>query len=377
MGTASDIITELSRFSELFVIARNSSFQYKGKSHDIRQVGRELGVRYVLEGSIRRGGDRVRITAQLIDATTGGHRWAERYDRKLEDVFAVQDEVARDIVTALTAHVNNAEVERRLLKPPATWQAHDYYLRAKGMGASFWTSFRVQELYECRALLERALAIDPKYAHALALLANTYSTAFSQPIDKEYRKGSTLERAHQIARSAVQLEPNLPDAHATLGNVLMHRGEHEAAVGEFVKALALNPNHSDPRFCMVLAYAGEYQQAITVAKRHMRLDPFFPPFVVLWLGAAHFLLKQYADAMRPIEECVSRSPNYRGGHLWLAATYAKLGYLDKARLEAKEVLSIEPAFTIGGIGRLMGSAMKHQDDVEDALDGLRRAGLPE
>src|SRR5437762_2586627 len=129
-GITEDIITELSRFSELFVVARNSSFRYKGRSPDVRQVGRELGVRYVLEGSIRRAGDRVRITGQLIDATNGAHRWAERYDRKLEDVFAVQDEVARTIVAILTAHVNKAEVERTLLKPPATWQAHDYYMRA-------------------------------------------------------------------------------------------------------------------------------------------------------------------------------------------------------------------------------------------------------
>src|SRR5262249_27490271 len=134
-GITDDIITELSRFSELFVISRNSSFQYKGKSPDIRQVGRELGVRYVLEGSIRRAGDRVRITGQLIDALTGAHRWAERYDRTLEDVFAVQDEVARAIVSNLSAHVTKAEIERTLLKPPAIWQAHDHYMRA----ASAWS----------------------------------------------------------------------------------------------------------------------------------------------------------------------------------------------------------------------------------------------
>ena len=129
-GITEDIITELSRFSELFVIARNSSFQYKGRSPDIRQVGRELGVRYVLEGSIRRAGDRVRISAQLIDAVTGAHRWAERYDRELKDVFAVQDEVSRTIVAILVAHVNKAEAERTLLKPPATWQAYDFFMRA-------------------------------------------------------------------------------------------------------------------------------------------------------------------------------------------------------------------------------------------------------
>src|SRR5439155_17414975 len=140
-GITEDIITGLSRFSELFVIARNSSFQYKGKSPDIRQVGRELGVRYVLEGSIRRASDRVRVTAQLIDAVTGAHRWAERYDRELKDVFAVQDEVARTIVAILAAHVNKAEAERTLLKPPATWQGHDYYMRAAHTLTAFFNSF--------------------------------------------------------------------------------------------------------------------------------------------------------------------------------------------------------------------------------------------
>src|SRR5262249_28239209 len=141
-GITEDIITELSRFSELFVIARNSSFHYKGKSPDIRQVGRELGVRYVLEGSIRRVGDRVRITGQLINATTGAHRWADRYDRRLEDIFELQDEVARAIASILTAHVDKAERERTLLKPPSIWEAYDFYMRAADAWATFLTAWR-------------------------------------------------------------------------------------------------------------------------------------------------------------------------------------------------------------------------------------------
>jgi TolB-like protein len=144
-GISEDIITELSRFSELFVIARNSSFQYKNRVVDVRQVGRELGVRYVLQGSIRRDGDRVRISAQLADAVTGTQRWAERYDRQLTDVFAVQDEVARTIAALLAAHVNKAEIERTLNKPPADWQAYDYYLRAADAHASFFPAFRVAD----------------------------------------------------------------------------------------------------------------------------------------------------------------------------------------------------------------------------------------
>jgi adenylate cyclase len=170
-GITEDIITELSRFSELFVIAHNSSLQYKGKAVDVRQVGRELGVQYVLQGSIRRGGDRVRISAQLIDAVTGIHRWAERYERQLEDVFAVQDEVARTIVAILAAHVNKAETERTLNKPPDTWQAYDYYLRAADAHASYLSSFKAVDIYGMRRMLEQSIAIDPNYARAYARLS--------------------------------------------------------------------------------------------------------------------------------------------------------------------------------------------------------------
>jgi adenylate cyclase len=154
-GITEDIITELSRFSELLVIMRNSSFQYKGKAVEIRQVGRELGARYVLEGSVRRDGDRVRITAQLIDAETGAHRWAERYDRELRDAFAVQDEVARAIVALLAAHVNRAETQRAMLKPPATWEAYDYYLRGAEAFLLHTNSRTKASLYEARRLLVR------------------------------------------------------------------------------------------------------------------------------------------------------------------------------------------------------------------------------
>jgi adenylate cyclase len=165
-GITEDITTELSRFSELTVIGRNSAFQYKGKAVDFRQVGRELGALYILVGSVRRSGDRIRVTAQLIDAATDAHRWGERYDRELQDVFAVQDEVARMIVTTLAAHVNRAEIERALLKPPAAWEAYDYYLRGSEACFSHMTRRTRGALQEARHLLEQALAIDPDYARA-------------------------------------------------------------------------------------------------------------------------------------------------------------------------------------------------------------------
>jgi TolB-like protein len=191
-GIVGDIITELSRFGELFVIARNSSFQYKGRAVDVRQVGRELGVRYVLEGSVRRVGERIRITAQLIDASTGAHRWAEHYDSRLEDIFAVQDEVVRTIVAILAAHVRKAEVERTRAKPPNSWQAHDYYLQAVEAYAALTTSFNVEKLYEIRCLLQKSLSIDPNYARSCALLASSYTVAWANRLDSDYLDPVTI-----------------------------------------------------------------------------------------------------------------------------------------------------------------------------------------
>src|SRR6185369_9951059 len=241
-GITEDIITALSRFSELFVIARNSSFQYKGRSPDIRQVGRELGVRYVLEGSIRRAGDRVRISAQLIDAMTGAHRWAERYDRELKDVFAVQDEVSRPIVAILVAQVNKAEAERTLLKPPATWQAYDFFMRASDLFIAARSSLNVADLYEARQLLEHSISLDPHYARAYATLSHTHLLAWMFRLDEDHLSPTAIERAHRLAWKAVQLDPNLPIGHANLGHVLSFEGQHEQSIAEFERAMTLNPN---------------------------------------------------------------------------------------------------------------------------------------
>ncbi len=355
-GITEDIITDLSRFSELFVIARNSSFQYKGKSPDIRQVGRELGVRYVLEGSIRRAGDRIRISAQLIDAVTGAHRWGERYDRELKDVFAVQDEVSRAIVAILVAQVNKAEAERTLLKPPATWQAHDFFMRASGIYSAMWSSsLNVADLYEARRLLERSISLDPNYARAYARLALTHLTAWVHSLDEDCLSPIALERAHGLARKAVQLDPNLPVAHADLGTVLTFEGQHEHSIAEFEKAIALNPNFTDWRFGMALLRAGEPARATQVIETHMRYDPLCWPGAPGQLGLARYLLKEYSQALSPLRECTSRAPNMRMGHVWLAANLAQLGQLDEAHAEAAEVLRIDPKYTIDSTQRRFSS----------------------
>jgi adenylate cyclase len=376
-GITEDIITELSRFSELLVIARNSSFQYRGKAADIRQVGRELGARYVLEGSVRRSGDRVRVTAQLIDAVTGVHRWAERYDRELRDVFAVQDEVARTIVAILAAHVTRAETERTLLKPPAAWEAYEYYLRGAEAFFLYVTRRTKASLYDVRRLLEQSLAIDPNYARAAAMLSLTHLGPYLEPVDGNYLSPAALDRALELAEAAVHLDPLLPQARAQLGYVLLFKRRHDAAIAEFERALALNPNFVDFRYALALRYAGEPARAIEVLEASTHLDPLQPSMFgfTAVMGGANYMLRRYGEAVRWYREGTSRLPSRQWPHLGLASAYAQSGQLEEARAEAAQVLQINPGFTIESWKRIL--VYKNPKDLDHSIDGLRKAGLPE
>jgi adenylate cyclase len=375
-GIADDILTELSRFSELLVIARNSSFQYKGKAVDIRQVGRELGAMYVLEGSVKRSGDRVRITAQLIDAAAGTHRWAERYDRELDDVFAVQDEVARAIVATLAAHVKRAETQRALLRPPAAWEAYEYYLSGAKAYFLHFSSRTKDSLYDARRLLEQSLAIDSAYARSAAMLSSTHFYAYCEPFDGDYLSPAALDRAVELAGMAVHADPRLPQARAQLGYVLPYKGLHDGAIAEFEQAFALNPNYVDHRYAACLNLAGEPARALEVLEAGIRLDPFsWVTAAFCQMGLANYLLNRYKEAVRLCGESASRVPDLQTPHLFLAAAYAQLGQLEEAKAEAAQVLRINPGFTIERHKRVW--VHKDPKDLEHRLDGLRKAGLPE
>ena len=375
-GIVEDITMALSRFGELFVIARNSAFQYKGKTTDVREIGRDLGVRYVLEGSIRRAGTRLRISVRLIDAKTGGHRWAEHYDRELEDVFAVQDEVVGKIVAILAAHVRKAETERTRTKPPSDWRAYDYYLQAAEAFASLLTSFDVKDVHEARRLLHLSIGIDPNFARSYALLANTHDVVYVNRLDGDYLDPAALDLAHQFARKAVQLDPNLPETHAVLALVLAFAREHDASIASLERACALNPNYIDWRFGYPLVLAGHSKRAVEMIGSYMRLDPFHPPAASLFLGFAHFMLEDYSQALAVLGDYVSRAPQLPWGHLWLAATHAQLGHAEKAQAEIAELLRMDPGVTISSPVRTL-TAFKHAEDNRHFHDALRKAGLPE
>jgi adenylate cyclase len=331
----------------------------------------------VLEGSVRRSVDRVRIAAQLIDATTGAHRWAERYDRELRNVFAVQDEVARAIVAILAAHVNRAETERAQLKPPAVWEAYDYYLRGAEAVFLHMNQRTKGSLYDARRLLEHALALDPGYARAAAMLSRTYNLAYVEPLDGDHLSLAALDRAFELAETAVRLDARLPQARAQLGYVLLFKRQHDAAIAEFERAFALNPNFIDYRFAQALMLAGEHKRAIEELRASIHLDPFQSnlPAVTGWLGLANYLLKHYGEAARLFRECVSRLPNGQWYHVALACAYAQSGQLDEARAAAAQVLRINPHFTIESWKRR--SVHKDPKDAEHFFDGMRKAGLPE
>jgi adenylate cyclase len=374
-GITEDIITELSRFSDLFVIARNSSFQYRHRAIDVRRIGRELGVRYVLQGGFRRLDGRVRITARLIDALSGAHRWAERYDCDLAEVFTLQDELARAIAATLVAHVNKAEAERALLKPPASWQAYEYFVRGAEILAGYWSTVEVADLYEARRLLEKSLEIDPAFARPCSSLSTTWIIAWRNRLDKDHLDPAALDEAYRLANRAIQLNPNLPHAHASLGVALAWKRQHDAAVAAFDKAVSLNPNFTDWRMAIALVYAGQSERAIEVLKNHIRLDPFYVPLAPHWLGVAYYTLKQYPDALAALSECALRAPKYAAVHIWLAATYARLGYVEAARSESAKVLILDPNFTIERVARKT-IAFKRNEDAELCFEGMRLAGLP-
>jgi adenylate cyclase len=374
-GIVEDIITELSRFSELFVIARNSSFQFKGKAVDVRQVGCKLGVRYVLEGSVRRFGDRIRITAQLIDATTGTHRWAEHYDRKLDDVFSVQDEVVGTIVAILAAHVRQAEIERTRARPPNSWQAYDYYLQAQARYGVFHRAMKVATLYEARQILDRCLAIDSTFARAYVLWSTTKTTSYVLPLDSDQLTDEAIDTAHQLIQKAVEFGDQLPEAHAQLGYVLGFLRQYDLAILEFERAFSANTNFTDWRFPFVLTRAGQPARAMEVAKAHMRLDPFCLPIAQGYLGHALYSLKQYEGSASVLRDFVSRAPNHTPGRLWLAAAYAQLGHLPQARAEVLQALRLEPDLSLARRQKL--TVYKYPEDEDHFLDGLRRAGVPE
>jgi len=262
------------------------------------------------------------------------------------------------------------------LKPPAAWEAYDYYLRAAEAHFLYMNRPSKALLHDARRLLEQCLAIDPGYARAAAMLSRTYLLAYMEPVDGDYANPAALDRAFELAETAVHLDTRLPQAHAQLGDVLLYKRRHDAAIAEFERAFALNPNYVDHRFGKALTFAGEPARAIEVQEASIRLDPFQPFHVVLGQkGSANYSLERYEEAVRLCTECASRQPNVLWSRVALLVAYAQLGQLEEARKEAAEVLRIHPHFTIEIWKRV--APYKDPKDIERRIHGMRKMGVPE
>jgi adenylate cyclase len=372
-GITEDIINGLSYFSDLSVIARNSSFSYKGRAVDVREAGAQLGVRYIVEGSVRRMGDRIRITAQLVDAQSGVRQWAERFDRALGDVFAIQDEITRSIVGIVVAHVGKAEVERVCAQTSDSWTAYDLMMQGDQLQRALEQSWDPTYLYEARRLFAEAFQIEPQNARLCARLGYTYVRAYADPAAPDLGKRKDLEYGHELALKAVSLDPNLPLARAQLGWAYFWMHRMDASIGEFDKAIALNPNFTDYRFPATLVFAGEPARALDVLRSHVRVDPFHPPQLHPIQGHALYMLRRYPEALAAVREGLQRAPQIVFGHVWHAAVLVKLGQRVEARAAIAAALKFAPEISISSWP--MFGCYRNPDDAADMIDAVREAGF--
>jgi TolB-like protein/Flp pilus assembly protein TadD len=371
-GMTDDLITDLSKVSGLHVIASNSVFTYKGKPVKVQDVAADLGVRYVLEGSVRRAGGRMRINAQLVDAAGGGHLWAERYDRQAEDVFAVQDEVTRAIVSALSVRLT--ETDRAELERPRgtrNLEAYDALLR----GRERLGRVSRKNVEQAKALFEKAIALDPNYARAYTNLGFLYWHEWRLwGLDRD----RNLAKAMELGHKAVELDDRAAGAHLLVALVHQYRGEHDEAEAEGRKVLALDPTQAETlgNLGRFLKASGRFEEAIAVLEKAMRIDPHHPPDWIGWLGQAHFRLGRYDEAIRILEAGVAEHPDLLPLHLYLAQSYATSGRAEQAKAHVAEVLRLNPDFTIGAY-EAYNRVSEVPRNIEIDVSAMREAGFPE
>ena len=372
-GITEDIITALSRFRWFFVIARNSSFTYKGKTIEVKQVAEDLGVRYVLEGSVRKAGKRIRITAQLIDAPKGYHVWAERYDRDIEDIFAVQDEITHNIVRSVGPEFLSAEMKRAQRKDVRNLDVWDYIMRA----SSHHGRYTKKDATEAQRLLRKAIELDPMSSEAFCLLAFTHLMQVQFGWSESTVK--SIKEAEKAGQNAVAIDDRDAWAHTALGLVDLISKRYDDAVFRLEKAIDLNPNLANAYGALgqTLALAGEYEAAVTHINKALRLSPH-DPFVVYWfghLGVAAFADERYEDACYWGRKTIQQNPNFPGGHRLVAASCGQLGRTQEAAHELKELLLLMPGMAADDVRKQV--PFKRPIDMERYIDGLRKAGLKE
>jgi TolB-like protein/Tfp pilus assembly protein PilF len=374
-GVTEVLTSDLSRISSLFVIARNTAFTYKGKAANVQDIGKELGVRYVLEGSVQRAGEQVRITAQLLDATTGGHLWTERFDRPFKDIFALQDEIVQKLVTTLKLQLTLMEQGYIVRKHTDNLEAYDAFLRGQ---EHFWL-FTKEATTQARQLWEKAVVLDPQYAEAYTWLGWTY---WLEWIFRWSEDPQNLERTFRLAQRASALDDSLPLAHSLLGQVYALKQQYEQALTEGERAIALDPNNADSYAfqAQALNFAGRPEEALRMVKQAMRLNPHSPPLYFWELGWAYRLTGRYAEAITTLKKFISQSPNFPPAHFHLAVSYVQLWAfqqspdsqtLEEALGAAQRLLVLNDSFPPGH--QVLGYVYLWQKRYEQAFAEMERA----
>ncbi len=373
-GITEDIITELSRFRSLFVIARNSSFTYKDRAANVQDIGRDLGVRYVVEGSVRRAGQRVRVTAQLIETETGRHLWADRYDRQLEDIFSLQDEITRTIAAAIEPELGNVERERSRLTTPGSLNAWDWYQRG------LWYMYQDTKAGNIEALrhFKQALMLSPEFAPACA--ASAYVQCFDIINGYKEHSDESIDEAYRTAKKAIALDDKDAMAHVVLGKISLLQCKHDDSIAELETAIKLNPNYADAYHGLgfSLTVSGRPEEAIPQFEKAIQLSPYDARVSSFYEMRAWALLVmgRYEEAAKSARMSV-RKPN---ADLWayatLSAVLGHLDLLDEVRIAREELLKRKPDFSLSFVRRFV-YYNKIPAHLDRYIDGLRSAGLPD
>ncbi len=367
-GITEDLITDLSKISSLSVAARNSSFTYKNRNAKVDEIGRDLGVRYVLEGSVRKAGDRIRITAQLIDTSSGDHLWAERYDRTLEDIFAVQDDVTGEIVAALALKLTPEERTYVEEQPTRDLEAYDLYLR----GIGYQAQITPESAERAQLMYERAIGRDPDFAEAYAMLS---STQLLRWLAQWTSDPQVPARAAAAAARALELDDRLARAHAVSALLRLPSGDWEAILEQARRAVALDPNDTLSQMVLgtILALAGQPEEALGLLESALARDPefAFSSSILVQIGNAHRMRGDHEQAIASLNRAIHKTPDSAAAHQMLAATYAERGELDKARAESREVLRINPNFALSQL-RI---SFRDPAEYERFRSALQRAGF--
>ena len=368
-GLTDQIISTLSKLRNLFVISRSSTFTYKGKPVKVQKVAEDLGVKYVLEGSVQRTADRIRITAQLIDATTGHHIWSERYDREQKDIFAIQDDITMEITKELRVEFDMGEQVRFSETSTTNLRAWEKYLQ----GRNYSWRFTKEDNAIARRLFKEAIVLDPMFANSYVNLGFTHF--WDARFGWVESRAESIKMALKFAKKAIELNDTVDYAYTLIGGVYLLQGQHEKAITEGERAIALNPNGAINYSALAgfVGCSGKWEESIEYAKKAIRLQPFAPAMYYHWLGRAYFMVGQYDESIATWKKALNESPDYLPAHAFLAACYSSLNRDLEASAAADEVRRINPKFNLESYAKTL--PYKNKADIERYIAALRKAGL--